>query len=151
MGGLVLWDYHVICIQCKGKGNALRQVWDLDSTLPFPSPLNQYVADAIRPSFPLNSKYSRLFRVVHAPIFLRCFASDRRHMKNPDGNWISPPPAYEPIVADDGTVNNLDEYIQMHARDVTTNLGDLVHGLFSEKLGVVVNEAELLDLFSQVP
>ena len=42
----------------------------------------------------------RLFRVVHAPIFLRCFASDRRHMKDSDGNWMQEPPLHEPIVAE---------------------------------------------------
>lgn len=42
----------------------------------------------------------RLFRVVHAPIFLRSFASDRRHMKDSDGNWIEEPPPHEPIVAE---------------------------------------------------
>lgn len=42
----------------------------------------------------------RFFRIVHAPIFLRCFASDRRHMKDSVGNWIAEPPVYEPIVAE---------------------------------------------------
>lgn len=42
----------------------------------------------------------RFFRIVHAPIFLRCFASDRRHMKDASGEWIAQPPAYEPIVAE---------------------------------------------------
>lgn len=42
----------------------------------------------------------RLFRVIHAPEFLRSFASDRSHMKDPEGNWIQLPPKYEPIVAE---------------------------------------------------
>lgn len=42
----------------------------------------------------------RFFRIVHAPVFLRCFASDRRHMKDSSGNWIAQPPTYEPIVAE---------------------------------------------------
>ncbi|RWR93768.1 protein N-terminal glutamine amidohydrolase [Cinnamomum micranthum f. kanehirae] len=148
--GLTVWDYHVICIQRKVEGNLLR-VWDLDSSLPFPSPLNQYVAQAIRPSFSLNSNFVRLFRVVHVPIFLHYFASDRRHMKNPDGNWIAQPPPYEPIVAEDGTVNNLSDYIGMKVADVRTNVGDLIEGLFSEKLGVVVSETQLENLFSCIP
>lgn len=37
---------------------------------------------------------------MHAPIFLRCFASDRRHMKDSHGNWIEDPPPHEPIVAE---------------------------------------------------
>lgn len=43
---------------------------------------------------------NRYFRVVHAPIFLSSFASDRRHMKDSTGNWIAEPPAYDPIVAE---------------------------------------------------
>lgn len=42
----------------------------------------------------------RLFRVIHAPVFLRSFASDRSHMKDPEGNWVELPPNYEPIVAE---------------------------------------------------
>lgn len=41
----------------------------------------------------------RVFRIVHAPIFLKYFASDRRHMKDPSGNWNAPPPPYEVIAA----------------------------------------------------
>lgn len=57
-------------------------------------------------SFPGTTYYSlpyivcRLFRVIHAPVFLRSFASDRSHMKDPEGNWIQLPPKYEPIVAE---------------------------------------------------
>ena len=42
----------------------------------------------------------RFFRIVHAPIFLRSFASDRRHMKDSEGNWMYEPPEHDPIVAE---------------------------------------------------
>lgn len=42
----------------------------------------------------------RVFRIVHAPIFLRSFASDRRHMKDSEGNWTYEPPPHEPLVAE---------------------------------------------------
>ncbi|XAR68517.1 hypothetical protein NMG60_11003661 [Bertholletia excelsa] len=89
--GVILWDYHVICVQRKKEGNSTPLVWDLDSSLPFPSPLGSYIAETIRPSFQLFSEFERFFRVVHAPIFLRSFASDRRHMKDSSGNWIAKP------------------------------------------------------------
>ncbi|KAG4982640.1 hypothetical protein JHK87_027389 [Glycine soja] len=122
--GVILWDYHVICIQVTGfKSRAVPPlVWDLDSTLPFPSPLPSYVSETIRPSFQLFSDYNRLFRVVHAPLFLRCFASDRRHMKDSGGNWIEEPPQHEPIVAEDRTVHNLNEYINISAADAITDV-----------------------------
>lgn len=149
--GVILWDYHVICIQIK-KGGVPPLVWDLDSSLPFPSPLPSYVSETIRPSFPLFSDYNRLFRVVHAPIFLRCFASDRRHMKDSGGNWIEEPPPHEPIVAEDGTVHNLNEYNSVSAADVISDvtISSVKDAIFNEKHGVVVKENQLEELISQI-
>ncbi|GAV75204.1 Nt_Gln_amidase domain-containing protein [Cephalotus follicularis] len=146
--GVILWDYHVICIQRK-KGDSPHLVWDLDSSLPFPSPLPLYVSETIRPSFQLFSEFKRCFRVVHAPQFLRHFASDRRHMKDPYGQWIAQPPAYEPILAEDGTVHNLNEYMEIHTADVVTSIStDLINEVFNQRLGVVLNENQLEELFS---
>ncbi|KAH7557217.1 hypothetical protein JRO89_XS11G0076400 [Xanthoceras sorbifolium] len=135
----------------KRDGDSSCLVWDLDSSLPFPSPLASYVSETIRPSFPVFSEFQRFFRMVHAPIFLRFFASDRRHMKDPAGNWIAEPPSYEPIVAEDKTVHNLNEYIEIRAEEITTNVGaDLITAVFNNKLGVVMNENQLEEFFSQV-
>ncbi|KAG2687130.1 hypothetical protein I3760_09G037800 [Carya illinoinensis] len=150
--GIVLWDYHVVCIQKRREGDTPHLVWDLDSSLPFPSPLTSYVSETIRPSFQLFSEYQRFFRIVHAPIFLRCFASDRRHMKDSVGNWIAEPPVYEPIVAEDGAMHNLNEYIEIRAPDNTTNArGDLTNEVFTQRLGVVMDEGQLEEFFSQIP
>ncbi|XP_015898157.1 protein N-terminal glutamine amidohydrolase isoform X3 [Ziziphus jujuba] len=150
--GVILWDYHVICIQKKNGGDSPHLVWDLDSSLPFPSPLDLYISETIRPSFQLFSEYqSRFFRIVHAPVFLQTFASDRRHMKDSVGNWIAEPPAYDPIVAEDGMVHNLNEYLDIHASDVAENAGvDLTSAVFSEKLGVVISHSQLEGFFSQI-
>ncbi|KAJ8509782.1 hypothetical protein OPV22_000216 [Ensete ventricosum] len=147
--GLVLWDYHVICIQSR-RGKVFDLVWDLDSRLPFPSPINVYFSEAIQPTYSPNLVNSRLFRVVHAPVFLRCFASDRSHMKDDLGNWLALPPKYEPITSEDGTKNNLDKYIHMRAADVSTNIKDLVHGVFSNEYGVMVGETMMEWFFSQI-
>ncbi|KAJ6921864.1 protein N-terminal glutamine amidohydrolase [Populus alba x Populus x berolinensis] len=148
--GIILWDYHVICIQRKREGNS-HLVWDLDSSLSFPSPLASYVSETIRPSFQLFSEYQRSFRIVHAPIFLRFFASDRRHMKDSVGNWTAEPPAYEPIVAEDGTIHNLNEYMEIHASDESTNMeADLINSVFTHQLGVVIGENQLEEFFSQI-
>ncbi|KAJ7976772.1 protein N-terminal glutamine amidohydrolase [Quillaja saponaria] len=149
--GVILWDYHVICIQRKSSGDPL--VWDLDSTLSFPSSLAPYVSETIRPSFQLFSEYRRFFRIVHAPLFLRCFASDRRHMKEPDGTWTAEPPIHKPIVAEDGTKHNLNEYLEIRPADVISNAssGSIKDAVFTQKLGVVVNENQLEEFFSQLP
>lgn len=41
--------------------------------------------------------FFRFFRVITAESYLLEFASDRRHMRRPDGTWIKPPPPYAPI------------------------------------------------------
>lgn len=41
--------------------------------------------------------FPRKFRVIPAEAFLRTFASDRSHMKKPNGEWIKMPPPYSPI------------------------------------------------------
>ncbi|WRX22934.1 Protein N-terminal glutamine amidohydrolase [Theobroma cacao] len=148
--GVILWDYHAICIQRKRDGDT-HLVWDLDSSLPFPCPLATYVSETVRPSFQLFSEFQRFFRVVHAPIFLRHFASDRRHMKDSEGNWTAQPPTYETIVAEDGSVHNLNEYIEIHAAEVGKNLpADLTSAVYSQKHGVVIGEAQLEEFFSQI-
>ncbi|CAD6333935.1 unnamed protein product [Miscanthus lutarioriparius] len=149
--GFICWDYHMICIQSRrSKGEVLDFVWDLDSDLPFPSPFIQYVSAGIQPLSFGNSRYARLFRVIHAPVFLRSFASDRSHMKDPEGNWIQLPPKYEPIVAEDGTTNNLNEYIMMSVEDVV-DLESMANDVYYNKHGVVVNEAILPKFFAQLP
>ncbi|KAM7500166.1 hypothetical protein LguiA_024580 [Lonicera macranthoides] len=148
--GITLWDYHVICVQRRKEGNNTSHlVWDLDSSLPFPSPLSYYVAETIRPSFQLFSEFQRVFRIVHTPIFLRSFASDRRHMKDSEGNWTYEPPPHEPLVAEDGSVHNLNEYIEISTKDVAKSVGpDLVDEVFTQKLGVLVSESQLEEFFS---
>ncbi|XP_062231282.1 protein N-terminal glutamine amidohydrolase-like [Phragmites australis] len=149
--GFICWDYHVICIQSRrSKGEVFDLVWDLDSDLPFPCPFLQYVSNAIRPLSFGDSIYQRLFRVIHTPVFLRSFASDRSHMKDPMGNWIQLPPTYEPIVAEDGTTNNLNEYIAMSMNDVL-DLESTVNDVYFNKHGVVVNERVLPEFFSRLP
>lgn len=149
--GVILWDYHAICIQKRKDSNLPHLVWDLDSSLPFPSPLSTYVSETIRPSFQLFSEFQRFFRIVHAPIFLRSFASDRRHMKDTAGNWLHPPPSYEVIVAEDGTVHNLNEYMEMSSADVVKSIGDdTKDNVYAQRLGVLVRASQLEEIFSLI-
>nr|GEW34560.1 protein N-terminal glutamine amidohydrolase [Tanacetum cinerariifolium] len=91
----------------------------------------------------------KVFRVVHAPVFLRHFASDRRHMKDSEGNWTSPPPEHKVIVAEDGTVHNLNQYMDMSTKDVLKDIEkESIGGVFTEQLGVLVGENQLEHFFS---
>ncbi|KAI4386524.1 hypothetical protein MLD38_004452 [Melastoma candidum] len=148
--GFIVWDYHVICVQRKSGTSCI--VWDLDSDLPFPSPLNFYLSETVRPLSPHLTEYQRLFRVIHAPMFIRSFGSDRRHMKDSEGNWQAPPPLHDTIVAEDGTVHNLNEYMEIRAVDLIVILDDsVVNGVYSQKFGIIMGENQLLEFFSLLP
>ena len=88
--GLVCWDYHVIAVVDDQDGT--RLVLDLDSDLPWPCPLTLYLAE----SFPLVRQPRRrpIFRAIAAAEYLSGLASDRSHMRNPDGSYVAPPPPW---------------------------------------------------------
>ena len=130
---LVIWDYHVILIY---KPDERCLVFDLDSDLPFPTYFHKYVTETFRTDAILNPEYHRFFRVVPAPLFLQTFASDRRHMKKPDGSWMKPPPPYPCIMPQRWWSTNLKfvrcthygisdfegKFLQMYSFDVGLNL-----------------------------
>ncbi|CAH0551559.1 unnamed protein product [Brassicogethes aeneus] len=109
---LVIWDYHVIFLYQPEPEKCL--VYDLDSELPFPTYFHKYVTETFRTDQILKADYFRFFRVVPANEFLLEFASDRRHMKRPDGTWIKPPPNY-PAITTPKNPHNLEDFIQMEA------------------------------------
>jgi hypothetical protein len=52
----------------------------------------------------------------------------------------------------DGAVHNLNEYNEICAADVMTNAGsDSINAVFTQKLGVLANEGQLEEFFSQIP
>lgn len=51
----------------------------------------------------------------------------------------------------DGTVHNLNQYIEIRAADVVTNLGDdSINAVFNQKLGVIVSETQLEEFVSLI-
>ncbi|MEW5849002.1 MAG: protein N-terminal glutamine amidohydrolase [Myxococcota bacterium] len=96
----VMWDYHVILLVDDDGG---WHVWDLDTRLPFPCALEQY----LRGTFPyeLVDAYQPRFRLVDAETFVATFASDRSHMRRDDGSWTSPPPPWPAIRTATETMN----------------------------------------------
>ncbi|HZE97952.1 MAG TPA: hypothetical protein VE981_13065 [Planctomycetota bacterium] len=98
-GGPVLWDYHVV-LAAQGK------VWDLDTTLGFPVDLEVWVRDSF---LPVYQGFEPRFRVVVAATFRERFASDRSHMRGPDGAWLKPPPPWPAI----GEGSTLRRFIDM--------------------------------------
>eukprot|EP00249_Psilotum_nudum_P009364 c21883_g1_i2 orf=687-1322(+) len=144
--GLVVWDYHVICIQ-EARDDMEARVWDLDTLLPFPVTFREYVEQSFHPSLSLARDLQRLFRVVAASVFIRCFASDRRHMQNADGTWKAPPPRYDCIIAEDGTVHNLESFTSISDMMVTMDAAT-VREYTEYKFGVVLEQKGFENFFT---
>ncbi|KAK5980624.1 Glutamine amidohydrolase [Trichostrongylus colubriformis] len=106
----VLWDYHVVMLEQQDGKNA--QIWDLDTRLPFPSSFDDYWIGSIQPKdWNIPPQYGRCFRVIPCADYLTYFSSDRSHMKAENGEWIAPPPNWEPILKNG--LNNINNFISM--------------------------------------
>ncbi|GFT82769.1 protein N-terminal glutamine amidohydrolase [Nephila pilipes] len=119
---LVIWDYHVIFIYHFNDDKGTL-VYDLDSVLPFPVPLEKYAPLTFQIETHIQPIYHRYFRVIPAELFLRTFASDRSRMKNPDGSWIKEPPPY-PCLSTPNSTNNIDDFISM---EPTIAIGEVLN------------------------
>lgn len=90
------WDYHVILL-CASPNKDIV-VYDMDSDLPFPTPLQNYVDLSFLPNESSSSPFAPMFRVVPGHVYIQEFASDRSHMFNAETNrWNAPPPQYDCI------------------------------------------------------
>ena len=96
---LVLWDYHVIYREAEA-------CYDLDSRLPYPCKLKDYLEESFVPD---HSDFLPSFRTVDAADYCKDFYSDRMHMQC-DGKWLKPPPPW-PCIRD-GSIP-LSAYIDM--------------------------------------
>ncbi|XP_025268210.1 protein N-terminal glutamine amidohydrolase isoform X2 [Camponotus floridanus] len=106
---LVVWDYHAILIYAPDERAV---VYDLESSLPFPTHFWKYATETFRSDEALRPEYHRRFRLVPASVYLQQFASSRHHMKRKDGTWIKTPPDYPPI-STPTCKDNLDSFINM--------------------------------------
>ena len=88
----VVWDYHVILLAASEAG---WEVWDLDTTLPFPCAAATYLEWTFQPELVIPDQYRPRFRLLTRAEFLRWFSSDRSHMVREGGGWNMPPPAWE--------------------------------------------------------
>jgi hypothetical protein len=85
--GLVVWDYHVVL-------RVGAMLWDLDTRSGCPLDVGRWIDATFRP---VDPAFAPRFRVVDAADYRRVFASDRRHMKDAQGNWRAPPPPWPAI------------------------------------------------------
>jgi hypothetical protein len=108
-GSPVCWDYHVLYAQ-RNPATGEFFVFDHDSTLPFPCPAREYFRRCARPLLLAATPFLASYRLLTADAMLRCFASDRRHMRLPrdaataeNGGYSMPPPLYAPIATAEST------------------------------------------------
>jgi len=104
---LVTWDYHVVLLFHDNKW----KVADLDSSMHIPCPIEEYLSNSFVSL--MQNCAPPIFRVVDANHFIKHFASDRRHMRNPDGSFLKPPPPVAPIKSASGEEFNLWDFVDV--------------------------------------
>jgi len=124
----VVWDYHVVALTLEPT-----LVWDLDTTLPLPCPLEEYVAESFRSDEAAGPEYAPRFRLVPREELVRTFSSDRRHMR--DARHRAPPPPWSTI----GRGHTLARYLALEdpiAGEVLDGVDALVSRLESLERGL---------------
>ncbi|XP_078396008.1 protein N-terminal glutamine amidohydrolase isoform X1 [Cetorhinus maximus] len=106
----VIWDYHVILLHDCGGQHC--EVYDLDTTLPFPCAFDTYTKEAFRSEDLIRPAFRRKMRVLRADLYLKTFASDRSHMKDVNGMWRMTPPPY-PCIQTREAKMNINDFISM--------------------------------------
>ncbi|KAL7275124.1 hypothetical protein RUND412_001943 [Rhizina undulata] len=159
-------DYHVLLLHSAPHSHS--HVYDFDTRLPFRTSFASYFTQTLygllTTPAEISSKiqeylefHPRCFKLVAAEEYLRCFASDRRHMKRlvevedegaeEEGGverkivreeWIAAPPLYGPIVAANGAENTLPIFL------------DFTPEFQASQFGRIVDEATFLELFGGV-
>jgi hypothetical protein len=105
-GEPVLWDYHVVL--AAERTRAAVEVFDLDTTLPFPVSLQDYLAGTFPFAPRVPAEVAPRFRVIAAPRFREVFASDRSHMRDARGTYQQPPPPWPAPRTERATMNLFD-------------------------------------------
>ncbi len=103
----IIWDYHVVLL-----AQDPWEVWDLDTTLGCPVAAASYLLRSFRPQLAVPAGFTPRFRLIGAAELAATFASDRSHMRRPDGQWNEPPPPWPPI-GREGLTDSLTRYLDM--------------------------------------
>ena len=86
----ICWDYHVVlAVNIAGW-----QIFDLDTTLSFPNELKEYLSSTFKGIANIHPGYFPRFKIISAKRYVREFYSDRKHMKDEGGKWLSPAPEW---------------------------------------------------------
>jgi hypothetical protein len=86
----LVWDYHVVAV----TRHPAAVVLDVDARLYTVRPLSEWLGASFRAG--LRPDMMPCFRVVPAAVYAEVLASDRRHMRDPDGLPTRPFPPWPP-------------------------------------------------------
>jgi len=103
----VHWDYHLVLLSY----NDGWQVWDLDTTLELPVPVETYVHKTFLQANVEAGNTDVILRLIPVGEFVRDFSSDRSHMELPSGEWAAPPPEWPMIMQ--GAKSNLLDWLDI--------------------------------------
>ncbi|XP_055706751.1 uncharacterized protein LOC129803900 isoform X1 [Phlebotomus papatasi] len=104
---VVIWDYHVFFMHCVGPNRCL--VYDLDTTLPFPTYFHKYVTETFRSDLALRPEHHR-----------NCLRRIARH----DDQEFSNQSIINVMEKFVKTVNAMDETILVPSRLMDRQVGD---------------------------
>lgn len=97
----VWWNYHVILL-AYSKDSCF--IYDFDSTLPVPMTGRAY----LEMTFPQEEGWTpenyACFKAIDSADYLYSFLSDRSHMKDSEGKWLSDPPKW-PLIGKSGELS----------------------------------------------
>ena len=95
---IVWWNYHVILLASNGETSL---IYDFDSTLPVPLSGIEYMQKTFQKHENWTAENLPCFKAINASDYLTSFVSDRNHMKDSEGNWLSDPPKW-PVIGKNG-------------------------------------------------
>lgn len=94
----VWWNYHVILYASHKNSNL---IYDFDSTLAIPLTGKEYLERTFQRNENWKESDLPCFKAIDSIDYLNSFISDRSHMKDSDGHWLSTPPKW-PVIGKDG-------------------------------------------------
>ena len=97
-GQAMMWDYHVILLL---KNADEEWILDFDTRLPFATLRHDYALNSFIPAPQLAQEFQPLLRVIPMTEYLARFASDRRHMRDENGEPLQPFPLWPAIQPSD--------------------------------------------------
>lgn len=104
-GGYVVWDYHVVLL----LEDDAHWIWDLDTLLNTPCLLQHWLRGTFPQVEQMPPQLWPLFRLVDSQDLLEHFCSDRRHMRDDNGDYVHPPPPWPPPTIS-GVEHNLEMF-----------------------------------------